>query len=558
MSVVSAAAQQPLTFPSCSTGKLILPDIPGINFDLVEAKVERDVAVTLPAGMYLGHGGADFTGFDFCNVSVTYHHPEYPKEPIHVHIHLPEKESWNSRLMSVGGGGFTAGLGSIMGQSMIAAAHDGYMTLGTDAGHSYIDDDPKYWALEKPGEVNKHLLETFAYLAYDDMAQIGTEIAKAYYGKEPSKKYWNGCSTGGRQGLAAAQRYPKAYDGILAIAPATNWAKLLPSLIYVQLVMNENQVYPSPCELDAIRAAAIEDCDQQDGIADGLLSDPSSCHFDPFTIVGRVFNCSDGSGKISKGAAKVAEAIWYGPRASSGEKLWYGIAHDGLLAGMICQANIICDGSSCRGDAFPPTFQWLRDFLAKDPDFDYTQMTREDYDKFFALSVEEYADVMSTDNPDLTAFNRNGGKMITVHGIADQVIPIYSTRDYYDRVLSHDPKARDYYRYFESPGFHHCFGGPGFTPKNMFNDLVSWVEEGTVPETLMGTTVDPNVESYQRPLCPYPRVARYDGTGDIKDPKNFHCADSHLSTTPISTIVRKTLEYMMGSSTAKAEEHDEL
>lgn len=556
MAIVSAAAQQSILLAGCTSGGITLPSIAGINVDLIEANVVQDVALTLPAGMYLGHGDKDFTGLSFCNVSVTYHHSGYPKEPIRVHVFLPEEAKWNNRMMAVGGGGFKAGLASMMGDSMVAATHDGYVTVGTDAGHDYIDEDPKYWALKEPGKVNEHLLETFAYTAYGDMAPIGVEVTKAYYGKEPSKKYWNGCSTGGRQGLASAQRYPEAYDGILANAPAVNWARLLPSLVYAQLIMDENQVYPSQCEFDAIREEAIKDCDLHDGVADGILSAPTSCLFDSHSLVGKAINCSDTT-KIGKIAAKVADGIWYGPKTTTGDKLFYGIAHDGLLAGMFSQANIVCEAGKCRGEHFSPGLQWVRDFLAKDSNYDLTKMTREEFEKFFQMSIDEYTSTMSTDNPDLSAFNKRGGKMITVHGIADQIIPVYSMREYYDRVLARDPQAASFYKYYEAPGMWHCFGGPGFYPRDAFDDLVRWVEQGKAPDTLMGTAMDEENNPYKRPLCQYPRVARYDGTGDTKDPNNFHCADDHLSSTPIGTIVRKTMEYITGSST-KAAQRDEL
>ena len=473
MSLAQAATQQPAGFPVCVGNSISLPKLPGINIDLVEANVVRNATGQLLPGLYLGHGGIDYS-VDYCNVSVTYSHSDYPADPIHVHTYLPADDIWNGRMVSIGGGGFIGGLATFMAQSMEASASEGYAAIGTDAGHSHIEFDPKHWALKAPGEVDMHRLETFAYKAYGDMSLIGDAVLKEYYGRSPMKKYWNGCSTGGRQGLAAAQRYPDAYDGILAAAPAVNWAEFLTPLMWPQLVMDTQKTYPSACELEAIRAAAIEECDLLDGVRDGMISTAGECTFDPTTLIGMAINCSGKSTAISKTAADVAGAAWL-PRKNDGDKLWYGISPDAVLVGMPALANTACDENGCHGVVFDPPAQWLKNFVAIDPDLDMTKLTYKEMEKMHQDSISEYHDLMSTSDPDLSAFQKAGGKMITYHGIADQVIPVKNMRDYYDRVREQDPNVYDYYRYFEAPGFWHCFVGPVFFPTEVLNDLTDWV-----------------------------------------------------------------------------------
>jgi Tannase and feruloyl esterase len=181
------------------------------------------------------HFGVNVTGLDFCNVTVQYTHPGQ-NDSINVQIWLPVS-TWNGRFMGTGGGGFATAIGE---QTLAYAMSLGYSAVATDGGHlSNVYYDVPTWALTSPGNVNWVLLQDFAATALDDAATIGKAVTTAYYGSAPKYSYWSGCSTGGRQGLMMAQRYPSQYDGILAGAPAINWASLIISGYWPQLVMNQ-------------------------------------------------------------------------------------------------------------------------------------------------------------------------------------------------------------------------------------------------------------------------------------------------------------------------------
>lgn len=554
MNFVQAAAQQPSSLSACTSSNFAALEVAGLQLNQIEANVVRGASQTLPTGLYLGHGGAQFTGLDFCNVSITYSHTGRT-EPINVHTYLPARTDWNGRMMGVGGGGWSGGLFAFLLGTMEAGVNDGYVTVGTDGGHDAVNPDPGKWALKDDGEVNIYLLETFFFTCLSDMAEIGKAVTKQFYGTSPTRTYFNGCSQGGRQGLAIAQRYPEAYDGILANAPAIHFVEALPQMMWPQFIMDEMKTYPPLCEFAAIRAAAIRECDLDDGVADGLLSDPQACKFDAQEVVGQPVDCPGGSpSHISEGAAKVANAAWAGPSTTSGQHLWYEIAHDADLAGMFALANVLCKENStdCHGAPFEPARAWMQYFVAKQRDFDHTGITRAQFEKMFEQSVSEWQESIGTTDPNLSKFRNAGGKMITMHGISDQVIPVEGSQHYYDNVLKLDPNAADYYRYFEAPGVAHCFGGPGHFPTTLFDDLVAWVEEGRAPNNITAKSIpDSQGKVHERPICAYPLVARYDGTGDIKNPNNYQCAEEHLSATPIEIFIQRSKKFLLGDDKAE-------
>ena len=559
MSVVYAASQQALSFSACAASNIVLPNISGLEFNPIQANVVHGASESLIQAFYIGHGATEIKDASYCNVSLSYSHTGH-SDTVNVQVWLPSSDDWNGRLMAVGGGGFAAGLFSLSFSNMLAAVDNGYAAVSTDAGHDGENHDPEYWALKEPGEVDMVLLENFAYRAYGEQAKIGKAVSESFYGSPPKRSYWSGCSTGGRQGLVVAQRFPDAFDGILATAPAINWAHLLPSLYWPQQIMNELRSYPRDCELAAITAAAIAECDLHDGVKDGIIAAPEVCKFNPHALVGKEIDCGGTTVKISIAAAAVAEAAWSGPQTQDNSSLWHGFSADIALTGAFNPANTLCpaaEGPCTAATGFPPSNHWMKWFVAKDPGLDLAKLSRADYVKMFHQSIQEYQGIMSTDNPDLSGFKKAGGKMITIHGTADQLIPVRGSQEYYNRVLAVDPKAREYYKYFEAPGHAHCFGGPGAYPEHVFEDLVAWVEEGLAPETLLART-NPNLQGRlsERPLCQYPLVARYDGTGDIDAAANYHCAEEHLGTTPISTVIHRTkqiLEEAVRTGTIHAE-----
>lgn len=330
--------------------------------------------------------------------------------------------------------------------------------------------------------------------------------------------------------MMQAQRYPENYNGILSAAPAMNWATFLVTEIWGHVQMNKEKYFPPACELEAITAAAIEACDELDGVKDGVVANHGACNFDALSVAGQKFDCAGDSRKISKSAARIANAVWKGPE-KNGKKEWFGVSHEASLTGGMIGglASTTCDekNKNCKGTPFAISESWLRFFLKKDPDWDWSAMNEDDFWAFLHQSRQQYTSIMGTDDPDLSAFKAAGGKMIQWHGLADELIFPNGSANYYERVSAMQPKIQDFHRYFEAPGVAHCMGGPGAFPTEAFKTLVTWVEKGKAPDKLDAVTVpvEDGAKIRHRILCPYPKVAAYQG-GNPNEASSFKCADS--------------------------------
>jgi feruloyl esterase len=401
----------------------------------------------------------------------------------------------------------------------------------TDAGHDSQTWSRAPWVLNSQGNFNYPLIYNFAALSIHDMTIIGKSITQQYYGRAPKYSYFNGCSTGGRQGVTSAQRYPEDYDGILAGAPAINLPDLTVSTYWPQSVMDRLGFYPSKCELDAINRLSVEACDALDGVADGSIADPDACAFDPQTVVGRTVDCGDGTSvRLSSQTASIVRAIREGPTGADGKPLWVGTAHGTPFTGALALANTKCtDGpNNCTGVPFPMAVDWLKNFTRRDPGYDVGKMTLAELEQNYYLSRQQLGPIIAGDDPDLSRFRALNRKLLTWHGLADECITMRGSRLYYDRVLGLDGGARDYYRHFEAPGVNHCGAGPGkYYPLRALETLTRWVEGGIAPEVLVGyrlpnATVIGGDPEATRPICAYPSVLRYNG-GDVGAYGSFGC-----------------------------------
>ncbi|KAI4729577.1 tannase and feruloyl esterase [Aureobasidium sp. EXF-10728] len=508
---LQAQAQVPLVNPSglqntsgrCSVDAIAPPDIFGAEIISISAREVKDYSSAEP----FASKTADADGLNFCNVTVTYTHPRQ-NDTIHVTVWLP-LEDWNGRFMAVGGGGWITGHPHLNSQ-----IKQGYAAASTDGGHG-VERSAASWAQTSPGNVNWNLLQDFAYRALDDMAVIGKSITTSFYGVAPKYSYWNGCSTGGRQGLMLAQRSPKLFDGILAAAPAIDWPTFVVSAFWAQHRMHRLDAYPSTCELMAFRAAAIEACDGLDGLTDGIIGAPGLCKFDPHTVVGKTLKCDGVERQLTSAGATIAQAAWTGPIDGDGKAPWFGVNHDAVLRS--ADDAIVVGNGSARSKTIPE--EWISLFVVKDPAYETTKMSDSDYFSVLKASQREYDSIIGTNWPDLSDFRDAGGKMITWHGLADDRIPPNGTSHYYDQVLAKTSNVSDFYRYFEAPGVGHCAGGAGPVP-DAHQDLVRWVEQGIAPDTLkaFGQHGDGTV----RELCQYPLVQRFVG-GDPKVASSFVC-----------------------------------
>jgi hypothetical protein len=493
--VVLARPAAATTGTTCDT--VPAPAVPGAQVLSVSGVERHDY--TVPPGPF---NPDPITGLPaFCDVVVKLTHPG-ANDVVAVQVWLP-LSAWNGRFQGTGGGGFAAGL---FGPLLAQALFGGYASASTDAGVPVDLFDPSSWA-DDP-----ELVKNFASRSLHDMAVVGKAVTAAFYGRPANYSYWNGCSTGGRQGLMSAQRYPTDYDGILAAAPAINWTKFIPAELWPQVVMNELDNHPTQCELEAFNTAATAACDTLDKVPDGIISSPAQCHYNPYDLVGTKVMCEGQEVTISQADAAVVAKIWKGPG------VWSGLPRGTPFWGV---ANTTPDGTA--GIPFPVSEHWTKYFVLKDPALDISTLTYADWYRVFAQSQAEYAKLIDTSNPNLTAFRAAGGKMLTWHGEADEVIFPSGTTDYWRRVETATPgRTEDFYRLFMAPGAGHCFGGKGPNPVDPLAAVVDWVEKNKAPETLPARS-----ETATRDLCQYPLVSRYKGTGNPNEASSYRCARTY-------------------------------
>jgi hypothetical protein len=290
-------------------------------------------------------------------------------------------------------------------------------------------------------------------------------------------------------------------------------------MFWPQWIMHQIGYFPPRCELDAITAAATRACDELDGLKDGIIGLPGQCAFNPHTIVGQQYACGNATGTITKEAAEIARATWEGATNAQGKLQFPGLAPGSPLSGI---AGTTCDASgNCTGAPFTITTDWHRLFIQKSPSFDPYSYTHAHWDAALHASTQQYTSSIGTSDADLSLFKRSGGKMLTWHGMADQLIPFNSTLQYYTRVLGLDPKAADFYRFFAAPGVAHCSGGPGAQPTDPLAQLVSWVEAGEAPGTLGAERTVDGVR-WERELCLFPLSSIYKG-GDPAVAASYSC-----------------------------------
>jgi Tannase and feruloyl esterase len=481
-----------------STPKPAIPDAKPVR------SCESLAMISLP-NTTIESSAVDPANLGLCRVTaITTHPPSGDK--IRIWIGIPTA-SWNGRFLGVGGVAFTGGNAEFVNQPVAL----GYASASTDTGHEWRRGGS--FALDANGRLNWQLIRDNAYVGIHEMTVTGKALTQAMYGAAPRYSYFNGCSTGGRQGLMEAQRYPQDYNGIVSGAPAINWTRFLPQDLWGGVMLHAAAHSIPACKLAAATAAAIAACDAIDGVKDGVIEDPKRCNYDPQPLVGTsAGNC----GTFTETDVDLIRKFWEGPRRQDGSFLWYGQPRGADL------------NETLKPQVSDIAQDWFRYFLAQDPKLNWTTITPAAYERYFDQSVEEFGAVIGTDNPDLTAFRDRGGKAILWHGWADPVITPEGTIDYYTRVqekMGGAGKTSEFVRLFLAPGVGHCAGGAGPTPYGQLDELLSWVEEGKAPQTLTAARRDQaGAITRSRPLCQYPLVAKYKGTGSTDDAANFVCS----------------------------------
>ena len=427
---------------------------------------------------------------------------------VKVWIGLP-LTNWNGRFQGTGGGGFSGGSPA----GLRGPVARGFAAGATDTGH---EGGSGSFALDARGRQNWPGIIDNAYLGIHEMTVVGKAVTEAFYGKAPRYSYFVGGSTGGRQGLMEAQRFPGDYNGIVSACPAINWHRFVPASLWPEVVMHSMSNFVSKAKLDAATAAAVAACDAEDGVKDGVIDDPLRCAYDPKGLVGSRI----GNDTFTAADAEVIGKIWQGPRAQDGSFMWHGLERG---ADMFPYAGT--GGSPLQGRPFSIALEYWVFYLAQDPKWDWSTLTYAGFEQLWQKSVEQFGAVLGTDDADLTRFRDRGSKILIYHGLADQLIPAAGTIDYFNRVeqyMGGAEKTAKFARLFLVPGVDHGFRGAGCTPVGVNEAILRWVEEGQAPDRLLSEKRDAGGKVIRaRPLFPYPRVAKYKGSGSPDEAANF-------------------------------------
>jgi feruloyl esterase len=462
------------------------------NTSVTSAQLVRAGQFKPPAGEHTGF--ADLPAF--CRVALTIT-PSRDSE-IKSEAWLP-LSGWNGKFQEVGNGGWN---GDIQYAALAGALRRGYAAASTDTGH--VGGSASF-ALGHPEKVID-----FGYRAVHETALQSKAVIAALYGTAQRISYFTGCSGGGRQAFAEAQRFPEDFEGIIAGAPG--YARTDESF---QLVNAAQAMFRNPAgritpeKLSVLHQAVLDACDALDGVKDGILNDPTRCKFDP-----AVTQCKGADGPNCLTPAQVETAkIFYAPLndPETGEEVFPGfepgseLRWGGLIGGPFVMADDL--------------FKYV---VFKDPNWDFRTL---DVSRHLALARKIDNGAISPTSPNLKPFVHRGGKLLIYHGWADQNIAPLSSVEYYQKLVTALGKKQvnDSVRLYMVPGMGHCGGGEGPNVFDALSAMEQWREHGVAPKEIIASQITNGSVSRTRPLCPYPQVTQYKGTGSTDQAENFVC-----------------------------------
>ena len=426
----------------------------------------------------------------FCRVAITLR--PGPKSDVKTEVWMPAS-GWNGKLQVVGNGGFA---GTIGYRAMATALAAGYAAASTDTGHT--GPAANTFATEDS-------TLDFAYRAIHETAVAAKRAVDGFYGAAPKFAYFNGCSTGGRQALTAAQRYPDDFTGIVGGAPAIFTTKqAFGQLWFYQAIATGDGAIPKET-LPLIHEAVLAACDGLDGAKDGVLENPLACTFDPGVLA-----CKTGAAPPSCLTAPQVESvrkIYAGAsHATTGEKIFPGLER----------------GSELGWSPVPVSYavDYFKHIVFKNASWDPATLN---FGRDVAEAYPAAHQIFDANESRLGAFTSRGGKLLMYQGWAEPGIPPGHIVNYYAKVKAQTAGAASAVRLFMVPGMGHCGGGDGASTFDMVAALDKWVETGTAPEQIPASRVRGGKVDRTRPLCAYPRYARYSGTGSMDEAANFAC-----------------------------------
>jgi len=432
---------------------------------------------------------------------------------------------WNGKYQGLGNGGFA---GSVSWAPMAEAVAGGYATSSTDTGHEGSAISAT-WGLDHPEKITD-----FGYRAIHETAEKAKTIIHAFYGDNPKHSYFSSCSNGGRQALMEAQRYPADYDGIVAGAPALSFTHIATDFLWNIQAMDDATDYIPAKKMAAVEAAALAACDAQDGVKDGVIDDPTQCHFDPSKML---CDGPESNTCLTQPQITALKKVYSGPINSKGERIIAGFEPGGEsgLGGWPLWISGSAPGKSLE---YAFGTQFYANMVYDKADWDYHTFQ---VDRDTKAGDDRQAKNLNATDPDMKKFKDRGGKLILYHGWSDAALPPVNTIEYYKAVTAKmgAKNADAFVRLFMVPGMQHCGGGPGPNVFGQFgaaqadaqHDIARamehWVEDGVAPTQIIATKykgLDPSSGVVRtRPLCAYPQVAHWTGTGSSDDAANFAC-----------------------------------
>ena len=452
---------------------------------------------------------------------------ETPEAPAHCRVFgqvLPQvgfevrmPAEWNGRFVMIGNGGYAGEPTDSRGRVAQYGRYmkRGYAVAATDTGHSAVTEPLGTFAIDR-----QKLLD-YAFRSLHVTAEASKLVLRAYYGSGPAKSYFEGCSTGGRQGLILAQRFPDDFDGITVGAPVLNFTGTM--MRFVQAAKALRAAPLGTNKLPTLAAKIYEGCDARDGLKDGVIDDPRRCDFEPGRDLPKCEAGADRPDCFTAPQMAALEQI-YAEVRSNGKRIFPAWPVGPEAAGQNGRSGMdpwtIHDGGPTTGMTFGETFFRYLAFPRPDPKYDiYEFDVNRDLEKLDGIHQ-----ILDATDTDLSRFQKRGGKILMYFGWADPALNPMMGVEYYEAVAARmGTHTTDFFRLFMAPGMFHCGDGPGPNVFDTAGPLSEWVEHGSAPESLKAVKVIDGKAVRSRPLCVYPAAAKYKGSGSIDDAASFTC-----------------------------------
>jgi hypothetical protein len=439
---------------------------------------------------------------------------------IQFEVSLPAE--WNRRFYMFGNGGYAGEPVEAPGRAeqRLSGVRRGFVVAQTNTGHDRAAEPLGTFA------VNRQKLLDYAFRSLHTTAETGKRIAAAYYGARPARSYFEGCSTGGRQALILAQRFPDDFDGIVSGAPVLNFSATMVGYAKMAQALAAAPIPYAKLKTLADHIYAL--CDDKDGLKDGLIDDPRRCDFRPSRDLPKCAEAADNSANpncFTAGQIGTLEKI-YADVISNGQRFHPGWPVGAEIAGPNGRSGwdnwIVHEkGQPTISVNFSETFFRYVAFPEKNPKYELASF---DFDRDVPR-LEWIHSVLDATDTELSGFKKRGGKLLMYYGWADPALNAQMGVEYYESVLKQmGATTPEFFRLFMVPGMFHCGGGVGCSTFDKLTPLMHWVERGTAPDRLFGARTISGKTDRTRPLCPYPQVAKYKGSGDPNRAENFICA----------------------------------